>query len=557
FNSLSGTLGKFSYYTYFNYKRGDGFRPNSAFNAKNFFGKFRYNFSEETAVICEFTSLDYLAQQPGGLTDPWFRSDSAYMVSNRSRNWFEVDWKLAALKLEHKISDRSDLSIQFFRLNATRNALGFRGDPGELNANPILQKDEQDAEGTFSFSRDLIKGKFQNWGVETRYLTRYSLGTKNNVFLLGAKYYRANNSEIQGPGSRRSNADFDFRLDDDPDYINQSDFEFPNRNMAIFGEHIFFINDRLSVTPGFRYEFIKTAGKGTYNDESLDLAGNIQPMGNAADNRTLQRSFVLLGIGISYDLSSRAEMYLNVSENYRSVTFNDIRITNPSFTVDPNLSDESGYTFDVGLKGNWEEEVSYDVGLYGLLYEDRIGIILDDRANRVRSNIGTALIAGLEFFADWNLAKSMEMAENYKFNWFVNAALTESRYLSSDENNVEGKRVEFIPKVNLKMGVSFGCKNLLGSFQFTHLSKQYTDVENSPIPEDNDSRNGIIGEIPAYHVMDLSLSYSFKWLKLETGVNNLLNEKYFTRRATGYPGPGIIPSEPRNYYLTLQMKLSK
>ena len=42
--------------------------------------------------------------------------------------------------------------------------------------------------------------------------------------------------------------------------------------------------------------------------------------------------------------------------------------------------------------------------------------------------------------------------------------------------------------------------------------------------------------------------------KLEAGVNNLLNEKYFTRRATGYPGPGIIPSSPRNWYLTLQMK---
>ena len=46
-----------------------------------------------------------------------------------------------------------------------------------------------------------------------------------------------------------------------------------------------------------------------------------------------------------------------------------------------------------------------------------------------------------------------------------------------------------------------------------------------------------------------------KKIKLETGVNNILNEYYFTRRATGYPGPGIIPSEPRSYYLTIQVKL--
>ena len=41
---------------------------------------------------------------------------------------------------------------------------------------------------------------------------------------------------------------------------------------------------------------------------------------------------------------------------------------------------------------------------------------------------------------------------------------------------------------------------------------------------------------------------------LESGINNMLNSHYFTRRATGYPGPGIIPSPPRNTYITLQYK---
>ena len=43
--------------------------------------------------------------------------------------------------------------------------------------------------------------------------------------------------------------------------------------------------------------------------------------------------------------------------------------------------------------------------------------------------------------------------------------------------------------------------------------------------------------------------------KLEAGINNIFDEIYFTRRATGYPGPGIIPSPPRNTYLTLQIIL--
>jgi Fe(3+) dicitrate transport protein len=55
--------------------------------------------------------------------------------------------------------------------------------------------------------------------------------------------------------------------------------------------------------------------------------------------------------------------------------------------------------------------------------------------------------------------------------------------------------------------------------------------------------------------MDLSLSYQWKWLGIFGSVNNLANTRYFTRRADGYPGPGILPSDPRGYYLTLQVKL--
>jgi len=39
---------------------------------------------------------------------------------------------------------------------------------------------------------------------------------------------------------------------------------------------------------------------------------------------------------------------------------------------------------------------------------------------------------------------------------------------------------------------------------------------------------------------------------LESGVNNILDASYFTRRATGYPGPGIIPSPRRNFYVAFE-----
>lgn len=115
-----------------------------------------------------------------------------------------------------------------------------------------------------------------------------------------------------------------------------------------------------------------------------------------------------------------------------------------------------------------------------------------------------------------------------------------------------GNEVEFIPKLNLKTGLELGYKNFKSSLQYTFVSTQFTDIQNSPANLDRSSLHAINGEIPAYEIIDLSLEYTHKKWKFETGINNLLNESYFTRRATGYPGPGIIPSNPRNFYGVIQ-----
>jgi len=57
--------------------------------------------------------------------------------------------------------------------------------------------------------------------------------------------------------------------------------------------------------------------------------------------------------------------------------------------------------------------------------------------------------------------------------------------------------------------------------------------------------------------MDFSARYAFKKrFQLELGVTNFTNNKYFTRRATGYPGPGILPSDGIGGYFTLQYQFS-
>lgn len=544
FTSLSGTKDKFSYYTFYNYKQGNGFRPNSDFESKNYFANLNYKFNDKTAIHFDYTYFNYLAQQAGGLTDAMFNENPTQ--SNRSRNWFAVDWNLFALKLEHKFNNDADFSLQLFGLDASRKAVGYRSN----------RVSSPDPEGTV---RDLIVGDFVNWGAEARYLKRYSIRENRSAFLIGAKYYQSRNTGIQGPGSAGSDANFKLADTEFPYYADQSDYTFPNLNLSVFGENIFKITSNFSITPGFRFEKIRTQAEGSFRKINLDLAGNVILDDEQFENNIKDRDFVLLGVGLSYKPQNQIEFYGNISQNYRSVTFNDIRTVSPSQVIDSNISDEKGFTSDIGIRGQLGNKLTFDASIYGLYYNDKIGEYETRNPNgsaavvRYRSNIGTAVTYGFETMFDWSLSKTFfQDNDNFIWNAFSNIALTDSQYLKSDAPNIEGNKVEFVPLFNIKTGTGIGYKNFMTSLQFTYVSSQFTEANNSKT-DVNDNTYGIFGEIPAYYVADFSASYKWKKWKLEAGVTNFTNNSYFTRRATGYPGPGIIPSDNRTFYTTLEL----
>ena len=539
FTSISSFNNSFRIYGFVNYKKGDGFRPNSNFNSLNTFIQSQFIISESTNIITEITYLKYLAQQAGGLTDQMFYENP--FQSNRSRNWFEVNWLLYNLKINHKFSESTNLSANFFGLNASRNALGFR-------TNRVSQIDSMD-------ERDLIKGEFNNIGAEIRFLKNYSIFNNESTWVIGSKLYNSNTESKQGPGSNKSDANFNFHLDEFPFYNFQSSYKYPNFNLALFSENIFNLNDKLSITPGIRLEYIKTESDGSYKKINRDAAGNVI-MDELIDNSEIRkRKFILLGAGISYKLNKSLETYFNISQNYRSVTFADISIFNPAFSINPDISDEYGSTSDIGVRGILKNYFSYDISAFVLNYKNRIGftqkVTSDGRVKTERGNVGNARIIGIESLIDFNLSKLFfPTNKNLYLNYFINFSSITSKYIFSQEPGVTGKKVEFIPDLNLKSGMRFGYKNFQASLQYSRLSDQFTDSSNSI----DSNLSGVIGLIPGYKVLDFSSSYKINNFKFEAGVNNFLNEIYFTRRATGYPGPGIIPSAPRTFYLTIEFR---
>jgi Fe(3+) dicitrate transport protein len=537
FNSVGGNKGKWSYYTYLQYKRGDGWRPNSEFNVYNAHLNLAYAASASLQIGFEYTFMHYLAKQAGGLTDALYTSDPRQSI--RDRNWFRVNWNLLALTLDYQLSDRSEINWRTFGLLAGRDAVGV--------LDQITRMDNPD------LPRDLLSDDYRNIGTELRLLHRYSLLSNTSVFLIGTRYYNGFTARNQGNGSISNEADFKYA---EPGLPEDSKYDFPSQNLAFFTENIFYLSPSFSVTPGLRFEYISTNAEGYYFDRFIANNGDTLRNDQRFEQRSNDRSFLLAGIGLSYKPTEKLELYANFSQNYRSINFNDMRIDNPNYQVDPNLKDEKGFSADLGLRGNKQNFYNYDISLFLLHYNDRIGTTLEKdpvlfRPYRFRTNISDSRSLGIESFVEVNLLALIgREKQESSLSVFSNLSLINAKYIGSDEEAFDGNEVELVPDLIFKGGITYRKEHFQVSYQYSYTSEHFSDATNADF-----SSNAVVGLIPVYEIMDLSAKYAYKKWIVEAGINNLMDEIYFTRRASGYPGPGIIPSDPRTYYFTLGVKL--
>lgn len=537
--SFSIKKNKWSTFQFYQYKRGDGWRPNSAFNQHTYFGNFEYYLTDKTKLKFEQTFMYYLAQQAGGLTDAQFANDPR--ASYRSRNWFKVNWSLSALIIEHNFNSAWRLNSKTFMLKASREALGVLGFINRVD--PMTE-------------RDYWVDKYNNWGNETRLIHTFFVNKRASTFLIGTRYYRGLTDRKQGLANRNSTGyktDFNFI---NPDALDYSSYTFPSQNFAAFSEFIIPVSNTINITPGIRYEYISTNASGYYNEIQRNLAGTIIYKNRVDENRSANRQFVLMGVGVSKKLNEFDEIYFNVSQNYRSINFNDMRVANPNFVVDPNLKDEKGYSLDLGIRGKREAKIYYDFTLFLISYEDRIGTILKSDTNsfqiyRYRTNLSNSRNLGIESLVETDLMKWISKEQHQLvLRTYMNIAHIRSNYINARDKSIEGNMVEYVPEWNIKMGIQTRYKTFSASIQYSYLTEQYSDASNAI-----QTSNAVSGIIPSYDVLDFSADYKYKRMKISAGINNVLNNIYFTRRAEGYPGPGIIVSDPRTYYIGLAISL--
>lgn len=529
--SLGGTKGKFNYYTIFQHKQGNGWRPNSNFNQNTSYSAVSWQATKKIKIAFNYTYMSYLAKQPGGLTDAQFAIDPKQ--SMRDRNWFQVHWSLPAVSLQYQLSNKTTFNLSGFALLANRNAIG--------NLEDVSKKD-------LLTNRLLLIDKYRNVGAEARLLHLFQIGKYKNASLIGCRIYNGKTFRDQGFGTAKSDANFNYNQPESPEL---SAHQFNGKNISLFFEHVFYYSKKLSITPGIRYESIFTGINGYFNERVLNLAGNLIAETKTFQNEGRPRKFFLMGLGLSYKFdTTKAELYGNITQNYRAVTYSDIAVYNPNVQIDPNLKDENGYSIETGLRGQWNNIFTYDIGGFYMAYDNRIGTRLNTQNKRFRTNIADAKIIGAETYAELDIIRLANPNSKYSFSYFSNLALINATYHTA-EKQYNLNKVELVPNTNWRTGFTFRKSSFSTSFTYSYISAQYTDATNAEKP----NAAATIGALPAYQVFDISLKYRYKRAAIEASCNNVLDNYYFTRRADGYPGPGIIPSDGRGFYITLEVRL--
>ena len=531
YNAIGGKKGKVHYYTFFDHRNGDGWRQNSRYYTNAGYGTVTYNFTDKFSLTAEVMRSHIRSQQPGGLTDAQIKQDA--QQSFRSRNWFDITWTTPALIANYKINENTRWNTKLFGTIGDRNSVGF--------LQSITTKDSINAT-TLNYNNRVVNlDQYRNYGLESRIITDYHLGKMKNTLSGGIRLYTGTTTR-QADGKGTTGAGYDVTVTGNY----PRDIEFNSKSAAAFAENIFRISDKLLVIPGIRYEWLQgtSSGRNGYTSGGAEII---------LQNITRSRSFLLAGLGTEYHITKSTEIYGNISQAYRPIQFANLQAPPTTDVVDPDLKDAKGYNIDLGYRGKVKNFLQFDVSGFYLQYNNRVGTITPTGATyRLITNVGASTSKGFEGYIEFNPIRAFTKSKHADIIVFGTYGYTDAKYSGDHKDaNTKGKKVENAPANIFRGGISAGYKGFMLTTQVSTVGETYSDANNTVAA----AANGNTGLIPSYTVTDLTATYKFtKGLNLKAGINNLFDERYFTRRAGGYPGPGALPADGRTFFISVGAK---
>ncbi len=531
YNAIGGKKGKVNYYSFFDHRNGKGWRANSSYFTNAGYGTVTYRFTEKFSLTAEVMRSHIRSQQPGGLTDAQVQADA--QQSFRSRNWFDITWTTPALIANYKINNKATWNTKLYGTIGDRNSVGF--------LQPITVADNINAT-TLAYNNRVVNiDNYRNYGLESRILTDYNLGKMKNTIAGGIRLYTGRTSRrADGKGTAGTNYDITTLA------VYPRDVQFNSKNVAAFVENIFRVGKKILLIPGIRYEWLEgsASGRNGFTNTGQEII---------LQNITRSRSFLLAGIGAEYHVTKNTEVYANASQAYRPIQFANLQAPPTTDVVDQDLKDAKGYNIDLGYRGKLKNYLQFDVSSFYLQYNNRIGIITPTGTTaRLITNVGASSSKGFEGYVEINPIKALVKNNKIDLIVFGSYGYTNATYSGNHKDAAtKGKRVENAPQNIFRGGITLGYKDFLFTTQLSSVSDTYSDANNTETATAN-AQNGLI---PSYAVTDITAAYKLaKGIKIKAGINNAFDKAYFTRRASGYPGPGALPADGRTFFVSVGAK---
>lgn len=551
YNAVGGGLdapgGRLTYLVSASVRRADGYRRSSesAYDAE--LARVTYQATPTLGLRAQLGRSAYTYQIPGPLTDSMFAADPR--TATRSRNFFRPVIWVPSLTGSWTPAPTTRVVAQLSAVLGRRNSVqvpGFATVPDAPDPNTGAYR-----------ARQVDVDRFGSTTTELRVAHGYTIGDRPQTLAAGVTV-SANRMRRQGVGRGTTGSDYDLTLTGDF----ARDVTFTSRAVAAYAEQAVRLASRWTVVPGVRIERGRTL-----------MDGRLAYYDPADVPRRARHDFPLFGIRTAYRAGDpeaagdAPEVYGGWSQAYRPQILKDMLPESAIERTDPDIRDARGWTAEGGVRGRWRG-LGYDVSAYEMRVDNRFGtLVRSDSATGepyvYKTNVGATRTRGLELRVDAPLVRPSR-ASGLSLRGFTAAALTDARYTSGSvveggvngtNRPLRGNAVESVPRSIVRAGLSAGgalrglrawSANVLTSY----TAASFTDPLNTVTPTPNGAR----GRVPPYTIVDLDGGVMVApRLRVGAGVSNALDARYFTKRPTFYPGPGVWPSDGRTVRLTVEL----
>ncbi|NIJ55681.1 TonB-dependent receptor family protein [Dyadobacter arcticus] len=537
YNSIGGKVGKFTYSAYYQKRHSDGYRKNAKSDAQSQYISLAYEFSKSLRIKAELGRSSYVFQIPGPLTDAMFAADPRQ--STRSRNYFNPDIYVPSIVLDWKISSVTQVKWTNSGVYGARNSVMFDAFANVADTiNPATKSYK---------ARQVDIDNFKSFTSELRLIHQYDVAGFRNIVSGGVQVMQ-NNLRRRQLGKGTTGSDFDLTLTD-PEF--GRDMYMKTNNVAVFVENMIFLTPKLTLSPGFRIERGAT-----------DMTGKISYYDPTNLPNKIKHKFPLFGISSQYRIDANSRIYAGFSQAYRPVVFKDIIPGSVLERVDKNLKDAYGYNLEAGISGNVQDKLKYDIGVFQILINHRMGTVSmrDDNSNAylLRTTTGDSKTRGVEAYVEYTAFRAYNAGLPTELSFFTSTSYFDAKYIkgnavvNNENTSVAGNRVEGVPTWISRNGAQFQYRTFSLTAQYSYVSSNYANPLNTEAP----SANGTIGKVPGYGLLDVNATWRIaKNYTLRAGVNNITDKQYFTKRPTMYPGAGVWSSDGRSFGISFGIKI--